>query len=268
MENNLEQQVQEQQDGLTIKDLFYIIRKHLIVILVVIFLCTILGFGFSKFQDKRSPKWSANATMIVSVENTDGMALSTVYSLSTYLTNTYVVFMKDNVVLEAVEQELSATYGSLVKLASLKKNLSTSIASNTLLMNVSFTSTSKEAATNILNCIINTAEKKANTVATDDAGNPLADNNGNPVPKYKLLYENLAVLSEAKEERAVQSTRTLKYTAIFFAGGIVLAFLYVLLRELTDNKFKNTREVEMLLGAPVFAGVPDYNFEQENGGKK
>ena len=207
--------------------------------------------------------------MIVSVENTDGMALNTVYSLSSYLTNTYVVFMKDNVVLESVETQLKDTYGDLVKLSNLKKNLSTSIASNTLLMNLSFTSTSKEAAADILNCILASAEAEANTVAVDETtGNPKQDTNGNPVPKYKLLYENLAVLSQANPERATQSTRTLKYTAIFFAGGIVLAFLYVLLRELTDNKFKNTREVEMLLGAPVFAGIPDYEFDQENGGKK
>lgn len=268
METNLEQQVQEQQDGLTIKDIFYIIKKHLIVILAVILVCTGLGFGFSKFQDKRSPKWTANATMMVSVENTDGMALSTAYSLSTYLINTYVVFMKDNVVLTAVESQLKDKYGSQVSLVSLKKNLSTSISSNNLIMNVSFTSTSKASATEIINCIIHTAESKADSVKVDGEGQPILDSNGKPTPAYKLLYENLAVLSEAEETRATQSTRTLKYTAIFFAGGIVLAFLYVLIRELTDNKFKNTREVEMLLGKPVFAGIPDYDFEQENGGKK
>ena len=260
MDNNLEQQVQEQQNGLTIKEIFYIIKKHLIVILAIVVVLTGLGFGAAKFMDKKNPKWSASATMIVSVENTDGMALSTAYSLSTYLTNTYAAFVKNTVVLEAVQEELKDELGAQVAIRTLSKNVSTSIANNNLLMTVTYTGSSKAATVKILNSIMDNATKVANTVTTDD--------HGNTTGKYKLLYQNLEVLTPASESRASQSTRTVKFTTIGFAAGLVLAFLYVLIRELTDNKFKNSNEVERYLEVPVFAGIPDYEFEEENGGKK
>ena len=60
----------------------------------------------------------------------------------------------------------------------------------------------------------------------------------------------------------------MKYTAIGLGAGVVLAFIYMVIRELSDNTFKSAEEIERLLNIPVLAGIPDYHFDDEKKGGK
>ena len=60
----------------------------------------------------------------------------------------------------------------------------------------------------------------------------------------------------------------MRNTAIGLGAGVVLALAYVVIRELSDNTFKSTEEIERILDLPVLAGIPDYHFEDEKKGGK
>ena len=135
-----------------------------------------------------------------------------------------------------------------------------------MILTVSYTARDADDAKFILQTVIDTASEVADSPKTDEQGNVILDSEGNPEPKYKFLNGNLTPVSEAKKGKQVSNT--LRNTAIGLAAGVVAAFLYVVLRELLDNKFKSSEEVERMLGVPVLAGIPDYHFDDEKKGGK
>ena len=263
-----EKQVVEEGRGLTFKDILFIIRKHWIAIIVFIFLGTAAGFTWTKVEQAVKPVYQSTGTMLVSYEGGKDTAITTEYNFSNYITNTYVAFIKEEAVLSKAAEKLNtnATLNKPTTFTSgaLKSNLSVSASS--LILRVSYTASDADDAKTILQTIIDTASEVADSPKLDEAGNPILDSEGNPEPKYKFLNGNLTPVSEAKKGRQVSNT--LRNTAIGLAAGVAAAFLYVVLRELLDNKFKSSEEVERMLGVPVLAGIPDYHFDDEKKGGK
>lgn len=262
------QVVTEEGRGLTFKDILFIIRKHWIAIIVFIFLGTAAGFTWTKAEQAVKPVYQSTGTMLVSYEGGKDTQITTEYNFSNYITNTYVAFIKEEAVLSKAADKLNSntelnrpmefTSGNL------KSNLS--VSANSLILKVSFTARDADDAKTILQTIIDTASEVADSPKLDEQGNVITDADGNPEPKYKFLNGNLTPVSEAK--RGKQVSNTVRNTAIGLAAGVAAAFLYVVLRELLDNKFKSSEEVERMLGVPVLAGIPDYHFGDEKKGGK
>ena len=263
-----EKQVVEEGRGLTFKDILFIIRKHWIAIIVFIFLGTAAGFTWTKVEQAVKPVYQSTGTMLVSYDSGKDTQITTEYNFSNYITNTYVAFIKEEAVLSKAAEKLNENTELNKPITftagSLKSNLS--VSSNSLILTVSYTATDADDAKTILQTIIDTASEVADSPKLDEAGNPILDSEGNPEPKYKFLNGNLTPVSEAKKGRQV--SHTLRNTVIGFGAGVVIAFLYVVLRELLDNKFKSSEEVERMLGVPVLAGIPDYHFDDEKKGGK
>ena len=232
-------------EGITFKDLYYIILKHLIAIICIVVVCTIGGYIFSKLK---KPIYTSTGTMLVSYEGT-GTSISTDYTFSNYISNTFVVFITQDVVLDAVSQKTGISTGIL------KSN--TTVKNTSLILSVTYSCDNAEDAQHITQTIIDTAQEVADTL--DDENKPV----------YHLLYDNLKVLSEAKT--GARKSETFKIVLVSFAIGVALAFIYVFLSEVFNNKFKSSEEVERALGVPVLAGIPAYSFDDEKedkGGKK
>ena len=207
--------------------------------------------------------------MLVSYDSGKDTQITTEYNFSNYITNTYVAFIKEEAVLSKAADKLNENKDLLKKpieytAGNLKSNLS--VSSNSLILTVSYTASDADDAKTILQTVIDTASEVADSPKTDEQGNVILDSEGNPEPKYKFLNGNLTPVSEAKKGKQVSNT--LRNTAIGLAAGVVAAFLYVVLRELLDNKFKSSEEVERMLGVPVLAGIPDYHFDDEKKGGK
>ena len=134
----------------------------------------------------------------------------------------------------------------------LKNN--TSVSNTSLVIDVSYTDSDKARAKEIAQTIIDTTQEVANTV--DEADKPV----------YHLLYDNLKVFSAAGEGKKV--SHTVRDIAIGAGVGAAIAFVYVLLRELLNNKFRSADEIEQLLKLPVVAGIPEYHFDDEKKGGK
>lgn len=244
-ENTQETNVVEK--GLTFRDLLFIIRKHWIAIVCFIVACTAAGFIWSRVEP---PVYQSTGTMLVSYEsNTTNIAQD--YTFSNYISGTYVVFLKEDVVLEKVADKLDKEF----TIQQLRSN--TSVKNDSLVLKVTFTASNRDTAKKVVQTIIETAQEVADTTYIE---------NEVEKPVYHLLYDNLKVLSPAKD--ATKVSHTLRNTAIGLGAGVVLAFLYVLIRELSDHTFKSTEEIERMLNLPVLAGIPEYHFDDEKKGGK
>lgn len=262
------QVVTEEGKGLTFKDILFIIRKHWIAIIVFIFLGTAAGFTWTKVEQAVKPVYQSTGTMLVSYDSGKDTQITTEYNFSNYITNTYVAFIKEEAVLSKAADKLNANteLNKPIEFSPSKLKSNLSVGANSLILTVSYTATDPDDAKTILQTIIDTASEVADAPKVDSQGNVIIDAEGNPEPKYKFLNGNLTPVSEAK--RGKQVSHTLRNTIIGFGAGVVAAFLYVVLRELLDNKFKSSEEVERMLGVPVLAGIPDYHFDDEKKGGK
>jgi len=270
-----QQVVVEESRGLSFKDILFIIRKHWIAIVAFIAVGLVGGMVFTNVYSTVRPKYTSTGTMLVSYESDKSTSIATDYNFSNYITNTYVAFIKENAVLEQASQKLKTLADSNeitapVSAGTLKSNLS--VSANSLILKVSYTASDKEDARIIVQTVIDTASEVADSPKTDEDGNIIykKDSNGNPTTepeaKYRFLNGNLTPVSQAKDGTKV--SHTMRDVAIGLGVGVVLAFLYVLLRELFDNTFKSSEEIERMLNIPVLAGIPDYHFEDEKKGGK
>lgn len=232
-------------NGLTFKDLLFIIKKHLIAILVSIAAFTVAGFVITKVQ---TPVYQSSGTMLVSYEGTS-TSISTDYTFSNYISNTYVVFITQDVVLDKVAERQG------VSTSELKSN--TKVSNSSLILTVSYTASDPLVAQEIAQTILDVAQEVADSTEVVD---------GETKPVYHLLNDNLKVLSPAKKGSKI--SHTTRNTLLGALVGLVIAFLYVLLRELFDNTFKSTEEIERVLNIPVLAGIPEYEFAEETAEQK
>ena len=260
-----EKRVEEESRGLTFKDILFIIRKHWIAIVAFILVGAAGGFIWSRVE---APTYRSTGTMLVSYEGTN-TTITQEYQFASYITNTYVTFVKERVVLSAAAEKLDvlAESGEItrkVTAGELSKNLS--VSADSLILKVSYVAGDAKDAKVIVQTIIDTASEVADSVQTDDQGNPVLDDKGNTKPVYKFLNGNLTPVSPAKEGTKV--SHTMRNTAIGLGAGIVLALGYVVIRELADNTFKSSEEIERVLNLPVLAGIPDYHFDDEKKGGK
>ena len=240
---NINTQVNNQNQGLTIKDLSYIIKKHIIPIIAFIVVFTIGGYIVDRVLP---PTYKSSGSMMVSYDSSSG-AITSDYTFSNYITSTYVAFIKEDAVLDKVSERVGVPTGTL------KGKMK--VTNTALLINVSYEDSDPDKAMEIANVIIDTAQEVADSTILVE---------GEEKAVYHLLYDNLKVLTYAKKGGKV--SHTTRDLAIGFALGIVLAFIYVVMMESFDNRFKSSEDLERTLGIPVLAGIPEYMFEDEKKG--
>jgi len=244
--NKINKEANKEEEGISLRDLFGIIRKHILVILIFIFAGGLIGLGVDFILPK---SYSSTATMLVSPSNEDGSSTGNVneYQYSSYISKTYIVFITQDIVLDKVSEDLDAAYGYTFTTKDLLEKTSVSLESSSLVVKVTFTTNDAIVAKNVANMISKNAVLISNTV------------DAKSVPAYKLLYGNIAVLSEAKT--GTKDSHLLRDVGIGLAVGLVGAVIYAWLKEALDNGFKSSDEVEKVLGIPVLSEIPFYDVE-------
>ena len=243
-----ERKIEEENNrGLTFKDILFIIRKHWIAIVTFIVVGIAGGGAWAILEKTVNPVYQSSGIIMVSPEGTSSTTgNNTEYAFSANLTNTVVAFIKTNAVLDnvrAVQPNFS------------KNNLSVSNTSGNLMITVRYSSKDPETSKTVCQAVMDAACTEADRTKEDGI-----------TPVYHMLNSNLNIVDDAKPGVPVShNTRDL---AIGLGAGVVLAFAYVVIRELADNTFKSTEEIERSLNIPVLAGIPDYHFDDgKKGGK-
>ena len=241
-----QKQVDEEESGITLKDIFYIIKKTIIVILSIIVAVLIVGSVYTfKIQ---KPIYQSSAEVMVSASSSDIEGQN--YSLASYLTNTFVAYFKSDLVLDEVVNKLNEQNIS-VTTSELKNNLDISIVNDSLILELDYTSPSINNSKIILNTIIDTAIEITNKENISE-----------------LLKDKIMVFSYGKDGQRV--SKTMMNLALSLVIGVVIAFLYVLIKNAFDDTFKSKKDIEVVLNIPVIASIPHYEVKEtkENESKK
>lgn len=241
-----QKQVDEEESGITLKDIFYIIKKNIIVILSIIVAVLIVGSVYTfKIQ---KPVYQSSAEVMVSASSSDIEGQN--YSLASYLTNTFVAYFKSDLVLDEVVNKLNEQ-NITVSSSELKNNLDISIVNDSLILELDYTSPSINNSKIILNTIIDTAIEITNKENISE-----------------LLKDKIMVFSYGKDGQRV--SKTMMNLALSLVIGVVIAFLYVLIKNAFDDTFKSKKDIEVVLNIPVIASIPHYEVKEtkENESKK
>ena len=236
----------EESRGLTFKDILFIVRKHWIAIVAFILVGIAGGAVWAGLETKVSPVYQSSGIIMVSPEDTGKAAASADYTLANNLTSTVVAFIKTNAVLDNVKAE-QPNFS--------KGNLSVSNSTGNLMVTVKYSSKDPEESKTMCQAVMNAACAEADRKKEDGT-----------TPVYHMLNGNLNIVDDARKGTIV--SHTMRDLAIGLGAGVVLALGYVVIRELSDNTFKSSEEIERYLNIPVLAGIPDYHFDDEKKGGK
>ena len=220
----------------------WIVAAILSIIVAVLIIGSVYTFKIQK------PVYQSSAEVMVSASSSDIEGQN--YSLASYLTNTFVAYFKSDLVLDEVvnklnEQNITVTTGEL------KNNLDISIVNDSLILELDYTSPSINNSKIILNTIIDTAIEITNKENISE-----------------LLKDKIMVFSYGKDGQRV--SKTMMNLALSLVIGVVIAFLYVLIKNAFDDTFKSKKDIEVVLNIPVIASIPHYEVKEtkENESKK
>jgi len=236
------QVITEEGRSLTFRDILFILKKHWIAIIIFIFLGGAAGFTWTKVQQTISPVYQSTGIIMVSTETSSSQSpASADYTLANNLTNTVVAFIKTNAVLDnvkAVQPDFKSN------------KLTVTNTTGNLMITVKYSSKNPSESKVMVDTVMECAVTEANRLRTEDNK-----------PVYHMLNDNLNIVDTAKEGK--QISHTVRNLALGLGAGVVAAFLYVFIREMLDNTFKSSEEIERSLNIPVLAGIPDYHFDDE-----
>lgn len=236
--NELNQQQLVEEEGMTLQELFRIIWLNKTLIILVTLWVMVIGIVYTYVVV--TPKYTAETSLIVDVdyENT-GSSEQSALVIAQNLIATYKEFVVSNLVLESViadVADLPADYS----INSLKNSISISSVSSVLIIYISVENESPELATEIANKLV------ANSISIAN----------NQEDGYILLQDKLKLLDVAITPTNPSSPNTILNIVISILLGGILALAFVFVKELFNNKFQSSSEMEKYLGIKVIAAVP------------
>ena len=227
--------VMVEEEGISLLDLFNLIKENIIVIVALVFVTTLIGTLYTVLIEK--PTYTATTSMIVQVTNDSIASEYQDILVSEKLVKTFTVFVKSNLVLEAARVQL-ANQNVEKSVNSLRTGVQVTNVASTLILELKWTSESPEESAKIANAVATAAVAAANTEA------------------YTYLNDKLVVLDVAMVPTVAEKNTLLNIAVSMILGGI-LSVAYIFIKEITNVTFKSTKEIEKVLGLPVLSSAPD-----------
>ncbi|MFJ6274989.1 YveK family protein [Bacillus thuringiensis] len=228
------------EETISLKELFHILKKRLVMILVIAFGAAIVSAIISFFF--MTPIYQSSTQILVNQKKQEGaMFQAGEVQTNIQLTNTYKVIIKSPVILEQVNEKL---------------NLNMTAQALTKKINIA-----NEKDSQVISV---TAEDKDPKLARDIA-NATADVFKGEVAKI-MSVDNVTVLSKAElaEELSPIKPRPMLNVAIALVVGLMASVGLAFLLEYLDNTVKKEEDVENLLGLPVLGIVARMDEETMN----
>ena len=227
--------VMVEEEGISLLDLFNLIKENIIVIVALVFVTTLIGTLYTVLIEK--PTYTATTSMIVQVTNDSTASEYQDILVSEKLVKTFTVFVKSNLVLEAARVQL-ANQDVEKSVNNLRTGVQVTNVASTLILELKWTSESPEESAKIANAVATAAVAAANTEA------------------YTYLNDKLVVLDVAMVPTVAEKNTLLNIAVSMILGGI-LSVAYIFIKEITNVTFKSTKEIEKVLGLPVLSSAPD-----------
>jgi len=237
--NETNQQDYIQSDGITLSELFQIVWSNIFLVFFVTLWITVFGIVYTFVGI--TPEYSAETSIMVQVDVTTATSTTSeqsALSVALNLIATYKEFVVSEKVLNTVKADIPEIAD--MSLSQLAKSISVSSTSNVLIIYITVENADPELAAEIANQLV----ENSILIANDEE-------NG-----YVLLQDKLQVLDVATTPSVPSSPNKILNAVISFVIGAVIALGIVFVKELFNNKFQSTEELERYLKVNVIAAVP------------
>jgi capsular polysaccharide biosynthesis protein len=219
------------EETISLKDLFGILKKRVILILSLVLIAVILSAAVSYFY--LTPIYQASTQILVNQAKNDGDGSITgdVQSNLQYI-NTYNVIIKSAAILKLVIDELELKETT----AQLNDKIHVSSQQNSQVVNISVQDQDIESAVLIANTTAKVFQEEITKI---------------------MNVDNVSVLAEATatEGQAPIKPKPLINIAIALIIGIMTGVGLAFLLDYLDNTIKNEQEIENILGLPVLGVI-------------
>lgn len=225
-------------EELDLHDILFILKKHLLLIVIASVLCGVVGLVVAKFLV--TPQYESQAELIVNTNSQTANAAE-VYDavqLSQKEVDTYAIIMKNNTILNHVIQDLKLgiTKEQLAKKISIKGEGTTEVLA------LSVKDSDPAMANAIASKIVEYAPSEI--IRTVKAG-------------------SVEVISQPEAGPNPVSPNTKLYTALAFLLGVVASVLLSFLLETLNNTFTSDDDVKKYLGYPVIGVIPNIELKRK-----
>ena len=227
----MEERAQEQYEEIDLREIFSLIKSHIIMIAIVTVICGVLGFLVTKFLI--TPQYESSVNMIVNTRNDASLTVSNDnISSAKNLVSTYAIIITSNAVLDDVIDELSLnmSYRELVS------KVTVTAVNDTQVMRVAVTDPDPDLAADIVRSIAKISPSEI--VDAVEAG-------------------SCKVISKVSTTDSPVSPSTMRNTAIAALVGMILSIAIVFLKNFLSNYIVDDEDVQKYLGLSVLGVIPE-----------
>jgi len=226
------------EEGITLSDLFRIIWNNILLVFFVTLWVTVIGIVYTFVIV--TPQYTAETSIMVQVDVTQQ---TTSEQSAIYVAQNLIATYKEFVVSEKVLSTVLADVADLPEgysIQSLQNSISVSSSTSVLIIYISVENASPTLASEIADRLV----ENSILIANDEE-------NG-----YVLLQNKLKVLDVATVDNNPTSPNKFLNVVISVLLGGILSLGIVFVKELFNNKFQSTQELEKHLKVNVIAAVP------------
>lgn len=212
-----------------LRELFKVLKKNILLVLVISVLCAAIGLVSSMFLINK--KYSSEATIYITPKVTEqGTIDYNSIQTNSRMVNNYMEILKGETILAKVADQVG-----MESCAEVLNTLTVSNPENTELISVSSETTDPELSQQIVSLVISTFTEDMMDI---------------------LNLNNVTIINDAKVNEKPVSPSVPRYTILGFAVGMVISCGYVFITFLFDKRLRTREEAENFLGVPVLATVP------------
>ena len=234
-----EQNIEVQENEISLLDLYLIIRKNFILILTFTILLAMIAAGYAFLIVDET--YASNADMMVQVQTDQTVDGSYDYNTAQKLLATITEFMSKDVVLDEVVRDLDLSYTP----KQIRSNLTVTSSNTSFFINIKFVDVDAELARRIVDSVIDNAIQIANG---NDAFSSL---------KNKMTRTSFADVG------VYEAPNKPLYVAIGIILGGITGLGFVFIKELMNNSYKTKEQLENAFTIQVLGVIPKYEVKED-----
>lgn len=230
--------MEQELDTLDLRELFFMLFKHLKLIVGLTVLAVAISAAVSFFV--LTPQYETYTTLMLGKPVAEISAQQgTTQGILTnqQLIGTYAEIAKSNAVVNRVVNDL----GNTLSPGALRSKVSVTLLNNTAVIKMAVRDTDPERAALIANEMAKTFMEEVS---------------------YIMQIENVQIIDRAEVPYSPVSPRIPMNLAISLVLGLMLGVMIALLIEFLDRSIKTPEEVQQILGLPVLGLIPELQEEK------
>ncbi len=229
----------EQQNEISLLDLYIILRRNLVLILAFTVLVAMIAASYAFFiVDER---FASNADVMVQVQTDPNVDGSYDYNTAQKLLATITEFMSKDVVLDEVVRNLELSYTP----NQIRRNLTITGSNTSFFINIKYIDADPNLARDIVNAVINQAILVAN---------------GNDA--FSTLSNKITRTSYADTGTYAEPNKPL-YVAIGIILGGMIGVGFVFIKEMMNNSYKSKEQLEAAFDLQILGVIPEFEVKED-----